>query len=209
MNSTKNKFCASYHNSYDIIDPYSRKQISVTIMYDFARQLVNHFIDGRCAPLAGHLHGFTFPNAIPGTINFIPKITPSYNQKEQLNDMRINYAGLFDGVLTMETLYTSQEKHTQFSYANNILAVQEVIKAIRTRCPKIRYSFMSGADLIKYKDDVQNVINRFNGNFEEITLEYIQDATYVANKIFYAAIKVKFKNFVQTELFKVIALPTE
>lgn len=208
-NSTKNKFCSSYHNSYDIIDPYSRKQITVTIMYDFARVLVNHFIDGRSRPLAGHLHSFTFPNAIPGTINFVPKITPAFNQKEQLDDLRINYAGLFDGVLTMETLYTSQEKHTQFSYINNILAVQEVIKAIRTRCPKIRYSFMTGADLIKYKDDVQNVINKFTGNFEEITLEYIQDATYVANKIFYAAIKVKFKNFVQTEIFKVIALPTE
>ena len=207
--SEHNKFCGSYHLSYDRIDPYSRKQIRVTMMYDFARLLVKHFNNGRSAPLAGHLHGFTFPDAIPGTINFIPKITPAFNQKEQLNDLRVNYGGLFDGVLILETLYTSQEKHTQFSYINNILAVQEVIKAIRTRCPKIRYSFMTAADLIKYKNDVQHVINKFTGNFEEITLEYIQDSTYVANKIFYAAINVKFKNFVQTEIFKVIALPTE
>lgn len=202
------KFCATYLTTYDIIDPYSKKQVTVTMMYDLARLIVHHFSNGRNRPLAGQLHDMILSSAIEGTVNFIPTITPAENQKETLSDARINYASYFDGVLVLETLWTSQEKMSQFSYVNNILAIQEVIKAVRTRCPKIRYSFMDGEDLEDYKKDVQGVIDKYTSNFMDITLEYISDAAYISNKIFYAAIKVKFRNFVQTEYFKVIALPS-
>jgi hypothetical protein len=108
----------------------------------------------------------------------------------------------------LETLYTSQEKHTQFSYLNNILAIQEVVKAVRRRCPKIRYSFTDGDNLEEYKKDVESVLDNYSNNFMSLSMEYIADPAYISNKIFYAAIKVKFKNFVQTEYFKVIALPS-
>jgi len=202
----KNKFCSTYHTFYDIIDPYSKKQITVTICYSLARLLVAHFVNGRNRPVAGYLHNMVIPEAIEETINFIAKITPAANQKETLNDLRINYAGLYDGLLTIETEYTSQAKYTQFSFINNILAVQEVMKAIRTRCPKTRYSFISGDDLKKYQEDVQAVINKYTGNFKSCTLEYIGTPATEANKIFYAALKVQFKDFVQTEYFKVYAL---
>lgn len=202
----KNKFCSTYHTFYDIIDPYSKKQITVTICYSLARLLVAHFVNGRNRPVAGYLHNMVIPEAIEETINFIAKITPAANQKETLNDLRINYAGLYDGLLTIETEYTSQAKYTQFSFINNILAVQEVMKAIRTRCPKTRYSFISGDDLKKYQEDVQSVINKYTGNFKSCTLEYIGTPATEANKIFYAALKVQFKDFVQTEYFKVYAL---
>lgn len=206
--SLKNFFCASYHNSYDITDPYSKKQISVTITYDLVSRLVRHFANGRTRPLAGQLHGITFPNAIEGTINFIPKMIPSVDQKEILDDARINYASYYDGLLVMETLYTSQEDYSQLSFLNNVLAAQEVIKAVRSRCPKIRYSFIDGNDLEKYKADVQNVINKFINNFASIKLEYITDSTMIANKVFYAALKISFRDFVQSEYFKLIALPS-
>lgn len=202
----KNKFCSAYHTFYDIIDPYSKKQITVTICYSLARLLVAHFVNGRNRPVAGYLHNMVIPEAIEETINFIAKITPSANQKETLNDLRVNYAGLYDNLLTIETEYTSQTKYTQFSFINNILAIQEVMKAIRTRCPKTRYSFISGDDLEKYKEDVQSVINKYTGNFKTITLEYIGTPATEANKMFYAALKVQFKDFVQTEYFKVYAL---
>jgi len=202
----KNKFCSTYHTFYDIIDPYSKKQITVTMCYSLARLLVAHFVNGRNRPVAGYLHNMVIPEAIEETINFIAKITPAANQKETLNDLRINYAGLYDGLLTIETEYTSQAKYTQFSFINNILAVQEVMKAIRTRCPKTRYSFISGDDLKKYQEDVQSVINKYTGNFKSCTLEYIGTPATEANKIFYAALKVQFKDFVQTEYFKVYAL---
>jgi hypothetical protein len=202
----KNKFVSVYHNSYDIIDPYSYKQISVTIMYDLAAAAVKHISTGRNRPLAGILYSITFPNAIKGTVNFIPKIIPGLNQKEELADARINYASYYDDLLVMETEYTFQEDHTQFSYLNNMLAVQEVMKAIRTRCPKTRYSFIEGDDLEKYLADTTAVIDKYRGNFKSIELVYIEDEIYVANKIFYAALKVRFKNFVQTEIFKITAL---
>lgn len=204
--SEKNKFCASYLTSYDIIDPYSKKQITVTMLYDLAALLVEHFNNGVHHPLAGQLYNMILTNAIEGSVNFIPAITPAENQKEVLADAHINYASYYDGALVIETLFTSQEKSTQFSYINNILAIQEVIKAIRTRCPKIRYSFMDGDDLEKYKEDVQSVMDKYTNNFMSMSLEYISDATYISNKIFYAAIKVQFRNFVQTEYFKVISL---
>jgi len=202
------RYCATYHNYYDIIDPYSKKQITVTIGYDIAAALVTHFLNGRSRPFAGILYGVVFANAIEGTINFIPKIIPSANQKTQLEDLRINFASFYDGVLTMETLYTSQERFTQLSFLNNVLAVQEVIQAIRSRCPKIRYTFMDGDDYVKYKEDVEAVIAKYSSNFQSIAITYSADTTYVANKIFYATLKVKFRNFVQTEYFKVIALPS-
>lgn len=167
---------------------------------------MEHFKNGRNRPVAGKLYNMVIPEAIEGTVNFLPKITPAYDQKETLSDAKINYASYFDGLLTLETLYTSQEKNSQFSYVNNILAIQEVIKAIRTRCPKIRYSFMDGEDLEKYKEDVQAVLSKYSNNFLQLKLVYTKDESMLANKIFYATLQVRFRNFVQTEYFKVYAL---
>lgn len=204
----RNKFIATYHNYYDIIDPYSKKQITVTIGYSIAKLLVTHMNGGRNRPFAGLLHGIVLHDAIEGTINFLPAHTPERNEIEELAEARINYVSLHSNVPVIETLYTSQEKHSQFSYLNNILAIQEVIKAIREKCPKIRYNFAEGQDLEKYREDVEEVIEPYASNFMSIKLEYISDSVYISNKIFYAALKVQFKNFIQAEYFKVIALPS-
>lgn len=204
--NTNSRYSATYCTYYDIIDPYTKKQIPVTIGYSLSRLLIEHFKNGRTRPLAGQLYNMTIPEAIEGTVNFLPKITPVYNQKEMLYEERINYASYFDGVLTLETLFTSQEKDSQFSYINNVLAIQEVIKAIRTRCPKTRYSFMDNEDLEKYKEDVETVLNKYIANFLQLKLVYTKDETMLSNKIFYATLQVKFRNFVQTEYFKIYAL---
>ena len=204
--NTKSRYSATYCTCYDIIDPYTKKQIPVTIGYSLSRLLIEHFKNGRTRPLAGQLYNMTIPEAIEGTVNFLPKITPVYNQKEMLYEERINYASYFDGVLTLETLFTSQEKDSQFSYINNVLAIQEVIKAIRTRCPKTRYSFIDNEDLEKYKEDVETVLNKYIANFLQLKLVYTKDETMLSNKIFYATLQVKFRNFVQTEYFKIYAL---
>ena len=206
LDSTRNRYCASFCNSYDVIDPYSKKQVTVTIGYSLARVLVNHFNNGCNRPLAGQLHEFIFPEIVEGTVNFLPIIIPGLDQKEALFDARINFISYFDGVPTMESEYTSQERYTAFSWINNTLAIQEVIKAIRTKCPKIRYSFMENEDLEKYQEDVNAVINKFSSNFHSIKLEYAADPVYEANNIFYAVIEVQFKKFVETELFKITAI---
>ena len=206
VGNSKDTFSATYCTCYDILDPYTKKQIRVTIGYSLCRLLIEHFKNGRNRPLAGQLHNMTIPEAIEGTVNFLPKITPAYNQKESLYEAKINYASYFDNVLTLETLFTSQEKDTQFSYINNILAIQEVIKAIRSRCPKTRYTFIDGEDLEKYREDVEAVLNKYTNNFLSLKMVYTKDESMLANKIFYASLEVQFRNFVQTEYFKIYAL---
>lgn len=206
---TKSMFCATYPQSYDIIDPYTKRQIKVTIGYDIAIKLVQHINNGRILPTAGMKYNMSIDNAIYGTLSFSPVICPSANQKEMLEDLRVNYASYIDNRLVIEALYTSQEKYSQWSFVNNVMGIQEVVKAIRTRCPAIRYTFFEGEDLEAYKADVEEVIAAYRSNFNTLTLEYVQDATYSTNKIFYAVLKVAYKDFVQTEMIKVVALSAE
>ena len=203
-----NMFCASYPQSYDIIDPYSKKQITVTIGYDLAQLMVTHCNNGVNLPTAGLKHQMVISNAIYGTLSFAPTICPDPigNQKEALDDMHVNYASYIDNQLVIEALYTSQEKTTQWSYINKVMGIQEVVKAIRTKCPVIRYTFIEGEDLETYKADVEEIIAPYRSNFNTLELESVEDATYSANKIFYAVLKVVYKDFVQTEWFKITAL---
>ena len=203
------KFCSTYCTYYDIIDPYSKKQITVTITYSLARLLVYTFNNGRNLPIAGIKHGFIIPEAIKDTVGFYPAICPGLNQKEELFEMKINYATWINDELVVETLYTSQDAYTQLSFANNVLAVQEVIKQIRRRCPAIRYSFIDGDDLAKYKAEVDEIVAPYASNFRRLELTYMQDPWYTENKIFYATLAVQFRDFVQTEYFKVIALGSQ
>ena len=203
----KSKFVADYCQAWDVIDPWTRKQITVTQPYSIAPKLVNHLNDKRSAPPCGILHGFTFPEVIEGTVSFLPKITPYVDQKALLGDVNVNYASYINGALTLETAYTAQEgNRTQLGYVNNILAVTRVIHNIRTECPKIRYSFISDTDLEKYREEVNKVIMRTADDFETIYMEYTQDEIMAAHKIFEADIFVKFKNFEQEEIFNIYTL---
>lgn len=205
----KTKFAGTYCTYYDVINPYSRKQITVTMMYSMAQLVVQQFNNGRNLPMAGIKYGFTITDAIEGTVGFTPTICPGLNQKEDLLDARINYATYIDNALVIESLYTSQEKYSQLSFMNNVIATQEVIKEIRRRCPALRYSFIDGDDLEKYRADVEEVIAPFVSNFKSLTLEYKQDPYYTRNKIFYAVLAVRYRDFVQTEYFKITALSSD
>lgn len=202
----KSCYCATYHNSYDVYDPYSRKRINVTIMYDLAPLLVSHFVNGENRPLAGFLHDLVFDNIIPGSLNFSPKITPAVDQKQELDDARINYIAGYDNVYTLDSEWTSQEAYTQLSFINNILLIQKIIKEIRTKCPKIRYGFLEGNDLVKYQEDIEAVLNNHQSKFKTLEFVYFADPLYESNKIFYAGLNVTFRNFVQDELFVITAL---
>lgn len=199
----------SYYQSYDIIDPYTKRQITVTAGYSIAQLLVAHLNVGSILPPAGIRYSFTIDDAIYGTVSHVPTICPDEkggNEKEKFEELKVNYATYIDDKLVIESLYTSQEKISQFSFINNVMGIQEVVKAIRTKCPAIRYAFIDGEDLEKYKKDVNEVIEPYSNNYRTLSLEYVADATYSANKIFYAVLKVVFKDFIQTEWFKVTAL---
>lgn len=205
-NVTKSKFCFTYAQSYDIIDPYTRRQITVTIGYDLVQCVINQFNNSCIVPLAGIRYKMIIQNAIYGTLSFAPTKTKTVNEKEKLSDAHINYASYIDNMLVLETEYTSQEVETQWSFINNILGIQEVIRAVRTRCPSIRYGFNDGDDLTRYKADVNEVLSKYSANFKVLEMEYVQNAEYSANKIFYAVIKACYRDFTQTEYFVVTAI---
>ena len=202
----KSKFILDYYTTYEIRDPETKVRERVTCMYDLARAMVTHFANGCYRPMAGVANNMILTNAIEGTINFTPRNTPSVNQKALLDDMRVNYAIFEDGRCVVQSLYTSQEDYTQLSYGNNVLAIQEVVRSIRTACPKQRFTFASGSDFSSYADAVNALMKGFQSNFAELRFEYQQNTLKAAQKIFYASVYFKFNNWAQTEVFEVYAL---
>lgn len=205
----KDKFVAWYGQSYKIINPFNKRQIPVTITYSIARILVNQLNNRTNAPYCGILHEWTIPEAIEGTVTFHPKITPAVNQKQELGDMRLNYASIINDVLVLETEYTSQEATTQLSFINNVISIQYIIRDVRDNCPKYRYSFISTNDLTKYKNAVSSIIYKYTDWFESLEFVYVQDEVMRANKIFEAAIKVKHKDFIQSEILNIYTIGSE
>ena len=204
----RSKFIADYCQSWDVIDSWTKKRITVTAPFSIAPKLVSHLNNRRSSPVCGILYGFVFSDVVEGSVGFIPKVTPTIDQKTLLADMSINYAAYVNNALTLETNFTAQEDdvRTQLGWINNIFAVTKVMHNIRTECPKIRYSFITDTDLDKYQEDVNKVILRNKDDFRSIYMEYTQDEVMAANKIFEASIFVRFKNFEQEEIFNIYAL---
>ena len=206
----KSKFVGDYMTSYQVIDPTTKKRIEVTMMYDFAPIVVNHFIKGAAIPLAGEINDAILSSAIEGTINYIPRNTLKVNQKDLLDDLKVNYATYYEygGNLVVESLYTSQEINSQLSYSNNVLAIQEVMRALRTNCPKNRFKFQTGNDFNDYSEACKNILSNFKPYFNTLEFVYEQDSLKAAQKIFYASVKFGFNNWAQSEIFNLYAIDT-
>lgn len=205
-NTIRSRFISDYCTSYMVKDPVTKKNIEVTMMYDFAECLVNHFDSGAHNPLAGTINRFILNEAIKGTINFTPIITPSVNQKQAIDDIRVNYAIFQEDDCVVQTLYTSQDLNSQLSYVNNVLAIQEVVRAVRIACPRNRYSLVTGSDMTSYAKAVNNVLSGFSGNFDVLEFNYTQDPLKASQKIFYATIRFAFHQWAQTEIFDLFAI---
>lgn len=201
----KSKYAAIYCNYFDIVDPFTRKQITVTMPYLLAPKLVSHIATGVGRPFAGIANGLTFPEIIERSINFLPSYGPDYDQKQELADLGINYLGYYDGLPVMESMWVNDDSDTQLSYLHNVMAIQEIIKVLRTRCPRTRYTFLEKTDFEQYLSDTNAIINEYKSNFGSIEMTYVEDDRYKSNNIFYAEIKVRFMNFINEEFFRVIA----
>lgn len=200
------KYVAMYHNYVKILDPYTKKEITVTMPYLLISRLIKHISVGVGRAFAGIANEIYFPEIIEGSVNFLPVEIPGQDQKQELVDLAVNYISYYDGTAVMETMYTNNDEYTQLSYLHNVMAVQEIIKVIRTRCPKTRYTFLEGDDLDTYLEDVDKIITQYSTNFKSISCQYMEDEKYEANNIFYAVLKVQFKSFIQEEYFKIIAI---
>ena len=205
-NKIRSRFISDYCTSYTVKDPNTKKNIRVTMMYDFAACLVDHFDAGAHNPLAGTINRFILSEAIKGTVSYTPIITPTVNQKQAMDDIRVNYAIFQEDDCVVQTLYTSQDLNSQLSYVNNVLAIQEVVRAVRTACPRNRYSLVTGSDMTSYAKAVNNVLSGFAGNFDVLEFNYTQDPLKASQKIFYATIRFAFHQWVQTEIFDLFAI---
>ena len=207
---TKTRFAGDYMSSYQIVDPVTRRRISVTCMYDFVKALVEHLDASPQTPYAGEANNFIMESAIEGTLNYTPVNTPSINQKDLLDDARINYATYYEygGNLVVESLYTSQEGTSQLSYINNVIAIQEVMRELRRQCPKNRFKFQNGNDFSEYEESCRAVLQNFRSWFSTLEFTYTQDDLLATQKIFYASINFAFHNWVQSEIFDLYAIPT-
>ena len=196
-----------YHNFFKVYDPYTRREITVTMPYLLATKFCNLYAAGATTtPLAGVSNGMSFPEIIEGTINFVPHTVPGLDQKQMLVDRNINYLNLYDGVPVLDAEFTNNETFSQLSFVNNVVGIHEVIKALRTTCPRTRFTLVSGGDLQIYLDACQNVIEKYKNKYELLEIKYMADEKYEVNKVFYATLVVKCKEFFQEEHFKVIAI---
>lgn len=200
------RYISLYHNFFNIYDPYTRREITVTMPFLLAIKMVSHVESGVHRPFAGIANNLTFDGIIEDTINFLPYDIPGVNQKQMLVDNNINYINYYDGLAVMDTMYTNNEEHSQLSYLSNVMGVQEIIKRLRSECPKTRYTFVDGDDLETYIDDIKEIINEYSANYNTLTVTYMADEKYELNKIFYAVLVVKFREFFQEEFFKIIAI---
>lgn len=200
-----------YFTTYDVKDTYSKKQIKVTMLYEMAPLLVNHYTNNPGTIFAGFRYNAVLSRAIKGTLNFIPKILPYENQKEKVEELRANYAYYYDNDLIVESGWTSQSAYTQLSFIHNVNAILTVLRALTEFFPKNRYANISTTNLAlleEYTSEINEYIDEYSNMFEELTFEYVQDKIAVANKIYKAIIKFRFKDFEQTEQIDAYALPT-
>ena len=206
FSSKHNRFTSDYSTSYMINDPNTKKTIEVTMMYDMAALLVDHIINSPYAPLSGSSNGFILKSAIKGTVNFVPVNTPKSNQKQAMDNIKVNYAVFEDNQCVVQSNYTSQDAYTQLSYLCNVMGIQRVLRAVRTACPKQRYSLATSTDLQTYATAVNNVLANYTNNFAQLNFKYTQDDLKASQKIFYASIEFAFLGWAQTEIFDVYAI---
>jgi len=206
-NIPKSRNVAIYHNFCNVYDPYSKREITVTLPYLLAIKMVAHLNRGVARPFAGIANEITFDDIIiDGTLNCEPFIVPGRDEKQMLVDCNINYISYYNEVPVMDTMYTNNDEHSQLSYVSNVMNVQQIIKRLRSECPAMRYTFTDGEDLDKYIEDINTILEEYKSQFNSITCQYMYDESYELQKIFYATLVVKFREFFDEEYFKITAI---
>lgn len=206
---SQSPYIGDYMTVYDTIDINTRKQIPVTMTHGLAPLLVNHYMNNAAAPIAGEFNNFVITEAVKDTIRFTPRISPSVDQKTIIEDLRVNYANYSsDGLLTIQSTYTSQDHWGPLSYSSNVIITQMCIKDIRRYTPKIRFMLMgTSPDFTKYKELIEdNVLSNYKKFFQQIQLEYTRDDEMIAAKVFNASLLCWYQNFPKGEIFDVFAI---
>lgn len=206
----KSYFVSDWIQSYEVINPYDMKQIKVSIMYDLSHDMINHILTNVNKPYAGERNNAIITSIVKDTLNYKPRITPNINEKDELEDLKVNFASYYKDKFIIESLFTSYERDTQLSYINNIMAVQRVIKALRVKFPSIRYQYItSSEDLDAYTSEINEFLSIYSAMFNELRFEYVPDRAMQIQKIYRAALYFRFNEFTMGEYIDAYMLPTE
>lgn len=207
----ESKYVSDFCQTYDVIDPFSLKQTNVTITYSLAPMIINHIARGVEHPFAGQANSAVINEAIAGTVNFEPRKLPAINEKDTMEDLKVNFASYFKDNFVIESLYTAKPGDmTQLSFSNNRQAVQEVIRMLRVKFPAIRYQFITKEEDMKaYQAQINEELNLYRSKFVELRFEYISDKLKLARKIFRGALYFSFNEFAQAEEIDAYMLPTD
>ena len=198
-----------YALAWDVIDIYSKKQISVSCMYSLIPLVIAKLKTAREIPMAGQRNDAIIDEIVYGTLNYKPRTTPEVNEKDELEDLRVNFGSYYKNDFVLESIYTSQDDYTQLSFNNNVMALQEVIKALRAFFPAIRYAFITGdEDIAQITSQINSMLEGYSSGFEELKFEYVGDSKHIANKIYKAKLSFRFNNFIQAEIIDAYALPS-
>ena len=135
--------------------------------------------------------------------------TPNVNQKQAIEDLHANYA-IFEGnYCVVQSLYTCQEKLSQLSWLNNVIAIEHIMRVVRRECPRNRYSLADGRDLSNYATAVERVLEDYRNMFYDLQFEYVQNDLQSDQKIFAASIRFAFNNWAQSEYFDLYAINSD
>lgn len=210
---TMSRYAGDYCQAYDVTNPYDGRQVSVTSIYTISKNIIEHLKTHIDAPYAGMTYNAMLNDCIKGTLNYAPVVTPKVDEKDKMEDIKVNFASYFNNNntrnLILESEWTSQKDYTQLSFINNVMNIQQVLRAVRRAFPAVRYQFISNpSDLEAYTKTINDFISQFAGNFELLEFTYVGDSVTVANKIYKAAIKFRCKDFAQAEIVDAYVLPT-
>ncbi len=137
-----------------VVDPYTSKDIKVTMTYLLARAIPTHDnLYGTHRPLAekysvmyGHKKGTLLPVLI------------TEDEKEELYIKQLNYCEETGESIVINTDITAQKKSSDLSNGNNVRVLLEMKRALRALIPNWRYEFMSENDLERFNREANELI---------------------------------------------------
>jgi hypothetical protein len=137
-----------------VVDPYSGKDIKVTLTYLLARAIPSHdSAYGIHVPLAEKycvLYGYKKGTLLP--------VPATEDEKEELYTSQLNYCEESNGSILINTELTAQKKNSDLSKGNNVRVLLEMKKVLRDLIPTWRYDFMSEADLQRFSREANSRI---------------------------------------------------
>lgn len=202
-NLTASKFVAPYSTVYKVADPSNKKPIKVSMIYSLVDAVIAHFSTGRHLPFAGK----NITDIITGTVQFEPCVIPGLDQKALMEQVRVNY-GIYinENTFMIETMNTNREVDGQLNYIQNVLAVQHVIKDIRTFCPANRYKYNYSPNFSTYANMVtEGVLEQHMTNFAALGFAYTSEKDEMATGEFDASLTFSFNAHIQSENFTIYA----